>query len=97
MLLRCDVQAEKAVEFESSLVASQASSSGSGSMASFIMRRDATKADDGCNYIVTSIWKSKEEYAAWKKENNESAAHAIMTSKDFFYEGVLALSSNKGI
>lgn len=65
---------------------------------SLYMRRDATKADDGYNYIEMSIWKDKASYDAYKQSATPIDSLAVARSKSpAFYEGKLALNSVLGV
>ena len=83
-----------AIKFEAGLKSIQDQYNGAARCAgTFVMRRDADRADDDYNYIVTSIWKDQSAYAAWREAN---LARNI-AGREFFYEGKLALSDPKGI
>jgi heme-degrading monooxygenase HmoA len=47
----------------------------------YLLRRDADKADDGVNYISTSVWRNRESFDSWKasensiKDNDKSFSH----------------------
>lgn len=77
-----------------------------GFVAFSLLRRDADKADDGFNYISSTIWRSKEAFEAWTKSDAFQASHAKAGSvgetyaekpKLAFYEGKLTLCSENGI
>eukprot|EP00607_Mallomonas_marina_P000175 CAMPEP_0182428012 /NCGR_PEP_ID=MMETSP1167-20130531/20954_1 /TAXON_ID=2988 /ORGANISM="Mallomonas Sp, Strain CCMP3275" /LENGTH=286 /DNA_ID=CAMNT_0024610637 /DNA_START=214 /DNA_END=1074 /DNA_ORIENTATION=+ len=77
-----------------------------------MMRRDASKADDGYNYMSMTIWKNKEAFEVWKKDQGSSHGQSSSESSDkpkidmkkvigkpprpVFYEGKLALMSAEG-
>jgi heme-degrading monooxygenase HmoA len=73
----------------------------------YMLRRDAAKADDGYNYISTSIWRDIDSFKNWQSSPNFASAHANAGQsaaesiyeappRVAFYEGKLALSSVKG-
>ena len=73
-----------------------------------MLRRDATKADDGFNYISTTIWRNKEDFMRWRNSDNfklsHKAAGTSVTEKFYeespklaFYEGKLALIGPNGL
>jgi heme-degrading monooxygenase HmoA len=64
---------------------------------SFVMRRDASKADDGYNYIHMSIWKDKQSYDSFKTIAKPLAADLAVARSPAFYEGKLALNSARGM
>lgn len=77
-----------------------------GFVAFSLLRRDADKADDGFNYISSTIWRSKEAFEAWTKSDAFKASHAKAGSvggtyaekpKLAFYEGKLTLCNESGI
>ena len=41
----------------------------------FLLRRDASKADDGYNYIATTLWKDQEAFKAWMASPQFTRAH----------------------
>jgi len=41
----------------------------------FMQRRDATKADDGYNYVASTIWKDRASFEAWRGSSQFAAAH----------------------
>lgn len=66
----------------------------------YLQRRDATKADDNCNYISTSIWKDKESFLNWKNtpkdihNNNQEQSKGgelIGRPELAYYQGKLTL------
>lgn len=70
-----------------------------------LFRRDADKADDGFNYISSSIWKSAQDFNNWRNSPEFQQAHskAGNTVKHYeespkiaFYEGKLTLCSDRG-
>lgn len=69
-----------------------------GFLGSYLMRRDASKADDDFNYIVSTLWKSKSSFDAWSLGEDATKLKTIsgFVSKPSFYEGKLTLVSNKG-
>jgi len=62
---------------------------------SFLQRRDASKADDGFSYIMTTIWKDQKSYEAFVLATADG--YAASPASKVYYEGKLALMSNKGI
>lgn len=73
----------------------------------FMQRRDASVADDGVNYIASSMWQSKAHFDAFKatmlqqaKENGAAPSKTMellnSPPKIILYEGKLALLSSKG-
>lgn len=84
-------------KFESSLKPNDYSGS-PGFIGSFYQRRDASKSDDGYNYIETSIWKDKASFDLFKATDVTILDSSIVGKmKPTFYEGKLALVSQKGI
>ena len=70
-----------------------------------LLRRDALKAEDGYNYSTLTVWRSKEDFQAWRESSANSAAHSKAGEAEpmfdgppspVMYEGVLALLSEKG-
>ena len=70
-----------------------------------LLRRDALKAEDGYNYSTLTVWRSKEDFQAWRESSANSAAHSKAAEAEpmfdgppspVMYEGVLALLSEKG-
>lgn len=59
---------ENLLEFEKKFVKSSTETT-NGFVGFYLQRRDANKADDGFNYISTSIWNSKTDYEAWKNSS----------------------------
>ena len=41
-----------------------------------LLRRDALKAEDGYNYSTLTVWRSKEDFQAWRESSANSAAHS---------------------
>eukprot|EP01031_Cornospumella_fuschlensis_P029469 gene29469-35569_t len=71
-----------------------------------MLRRDAEKADDGFNYMSTTLWRSQQAFDQWRQSDQFKAAHAAAGQQPklyegspslAFYEGTLALSSAKGV
>lgn len=85
--------------FESSLQSQNLNYNSSGGfIGSLLLRRDATKADDGWNYVEISFWNNREAYKEWKSSSTELLAIAGPSrSSTAYYEGKLALSSSKGM
>eukprot|EP00899_Mesostigma_viride_P014603 jgi/Mesvir1/23143/Mv10531-RA.1 len=48
----------------------------------FIMRRDAKEADDGFNYISTTIWKDRASFDNWRTSTQFSQAHGAGSKPD---------------
>jgi heme-degrading monooxygenase HmoA len=82
-----------------------------GFVAFFLQRRDADKADDGYNFISTSIWKDKASFNNWREaqkavEHGSSAPKGSSSGpvkgdllgppKLVYYEGKLALLNKDG-
>lgn len=78
-----------------------------GFLSFYMLRRDADKADDGFNFISTSIWKDMQSFKDWQSSASFAAAHSkagqgASTSiydgppRVAFFEGKLALSSELG-
>jgi len=66
----------------------------------FVQRRDATKADDGFNYVVSTMWTDRRAYSSWLASSQLSTAlhNALsMRPKQAYFEGKLVLSSSQGI
>ena len=68
----------------------------SGFVGSFLQRRDAAKADDGFNYIATTIWTDRKAYDAFAASSADGFNIPAPSGK-VFYEGKLVLSSEKGV
>jgi len=99
---RYEVKAGREVEFESHWKALDDSISGvEGFVGFFVQRRDASKADDGYNYITSTIWKSKESFKNWKEQQTATAGNILemCSAKPVpaYYEGKLALNSASGM
>lgn len=71
-----------------------------------LLRRDATKADDGCNYVYHSMWTSQKAFEDWRQtdaykqsEANKGEYTSLYEEKPklSFYQGKLALSNPNGI
>lgn len=41
----------------------------------FMQRRDATKADDGYNYVASTLWKDRSAFEAWRSSQQFSGSH----------------------
>jgi heme-degrading monooxygenase HmoA len=77
----------------------------------YLQRRDATKADDGFNFISSAIWKDKPSFLNWK-EAQKNVSHGSASPKGpggppvggdligrpelAYYEGKLTLLSPLG-
>ena len=87
--------------FESS-AAGAGQSSMPGFFCSFVQRRDAPKADDGANYILTSLWRSIEAYKGALGESGGGSAAAaglglgLEPTATVLYDAKLALLSSSG-
>ena len=71
-----------------------------------MLRRDASKADDGYNYISSTIWRDLAAFTNWKSSDAFKAAHTAAGTqtkcyeeapKLAVYEGKLTLMSDLGI
>lgn len=73
-----------------------------------MIRRDATKADDGFNYISTTLWRGKEDFMRWRNSDSFKLSHKAAgdstapklydeSPKLAFYEGKLTLVGPNGI
>uniref|UniRef100_A0A0G4IF81 ABM domain-containing protein n=1 Tax=Chromera velia CCMP2878 TaxID=1169474 RepID=A0A0G4IF81_9ALVE len=127
---RFSVRAGKEAEFEQKWKQRESKLKESDGFVGFLLlRRDATKADDGYNYMVTTIWRDRAAFSNWRSSAQFKAAHAnaspppppVSDSADSssssvvpptsstpeglylgppklrFFEGVLTLSSQKGV
>eukprot|EP01036_Dinobryon_divergens_P033229 gene33229-42967_t len=68
-----------------------------GFVGSFLQRRDATKADDGYNYLMTTIWKDRSGYEAFATSTADGFTIPVASAGKVFYEGKLVLINEKGI
>lgn len=77
-----------------------------GFVAFSMLRRDADKADDGFNYISSTIWRSVDAFNSWRTSDSFKASHAAAAEQPkcyeesprlAFYEGKLTLVSEDGI
>lgn len=109
---RFNVKAGKEVEFESKWANRESQlSTVPGFVSFYMLRRDASKADDGYNYMSTTTWKSKADFENWKNSEAFVKAHANAgrgsggaSSESIYnappklamYEGKLALMSPLG-
>mmetsp|Transcript_50174 Transcript_50174/g.93955 ORF Transcript_50174/g.93955 Transcript_50174/m.93955 type:complete len:370 (-) Transcript_50174:116-1225(-) len=70
----------------------------------YMMRRDATKADDGYNYVSTTVWRDRAAFDAWRAQQTSSHGQGEGKGKGppatgmmqgppsvALYEGVLSL------
>ena len=70
-----------------------------------LLRRDADKADDGYNYIVSTLWRSQSDVIAWRGSPGGSWLSKTPVSADLLtqpcvtvaYEGKLTLVSPSGL
>ena len=66
----------------------------------YLQRRDATKADDGFNFMSSAFWKDKASYLKWKSSTSEIIdffANDLSGPPGIsFYEGKLTLLSPQG-
>ena len=75
----------------------------------YLQRRDATKADDGCNFVTSAIWKDRASYMGWREVqpqriiNTDDSATTPPGRGMFdgkpelaYYEGKLTMSSPLG-
>lgn len=66
----------------------------------YLQRRDATKADDGFNFMSSAFWKDKAAYLNWKSSTSEiidSVANGLSGQPGIaYYEGKLTLLSPLG-
>lgn len=63
----------------------------------FLQRRDATKADDGFNYIDTIVFRDEPSFKVWKESGSIQSWQDNHESSIAYYEGKLALSSQVGM
>jgi len=73
----------------------------------YLLRRDADKADDGYNYMSTSIWNSRQSFENWKSQTGliGQSAHCpqcVSTSSEIavksspaYFEGKLTILGEK--
>lgn len=107
---RCKVSAGNELKFES-LWANRKSNlmTYAGFIGFYLQRRDATKADDGYNFVTSAIWKDRASYMAWrtvqperiistKPENAAPDGRGMFDGAPelAFYEGKLTLLSPLG-
>ena len=71
-----------------------------------LLRRDASKADDGFNYVSCTIWRDREAFNSWRSSDAFRAAHAgASEARDMYagppslavFEGTLTLAAELGI
>jgi len=88
----------KEIEFETSFTKGDKSlREVPGFQFSTVMRRDATKADDGYNYISMAVWEDRKHYEDWFKSNTlVEALSSSVASTRAYYEGKLAIFSEVG-
>lgn len=98
--IKYQVEDGKDIEFEQEIKNKEINLQGNNDFIGFFLqRRDATKADDGYNYIVSIIWKNQQAYLDWKAINLSILSDKLNVRKSnfSFYEGKLTLSSTSGI
>lgn len=97
---RYKVKEGKQIEFENRIQNNNLKDQ-SGLVGSFVLRRDATKADDGYNYMNTLLWKSKSDYENYLSStpiSQDDYNNLLQSSpNNAYYEGKLTLASPKGI
>jgi heme-degrading monooxygenase HmoA len=93
------VPSEKVVDFEKTFMVPPQENAVDGFVAFYLQRREAEKADDGFNYISTSIWKSRKEYEGWKSQSDSTGQKScpqcpsslMLPSKVSYFEGKLTI------
>ena len=62
----------------------------------FVQRRDATKADDSVNYLVTTMFKDIQSYNKFKSADPSAILSKAKLLSSVIYDAKLALSSELG-
>jgi heme-degrading monooxygenase HmoA len=92
-----DDEGVKAFERDSCDLAVVPGDGAEGFFGRFVQRRDATKADDSVNYLVTTMFKDLQSYNQFKSASDPSAnlSKAILKSS-VIYDAKLDLTSEIG-
>ena len=94
------VPGDRAVQFEQACRSADTQLGSPGFVGFFVQRRDAVKADDGYNYVVSTMWTDRSAYSSWQSSSRFRDGLLNATSlmpKQAYYEGKLVLSSSVGI
>lgn len=93
---RFNIPTGKEIAFERSWKSLNALKEVPGFLFFSLMRRDASKADDGFNYVAMTVWTDNAAYDTWRATQPSLLEGVEYTPKLALYEGKLALMSKAG-